>query len=157
MDVTAADFRQHFEILSDEALLETNRDDLVEVARQCYDEEIARRGLNAAEEPAETPAEIAGPPVGDGPKMVQIATFLSGEELNLARGLLDEASIPYHVVNPLAALGGIELRLMVPADLEEQSLEILAYEVSEEELAAQAEAAGMMEQSSEEELPDADD
>jgi hypothetical protein len=157
VEVTAADFRQHFELLSDEALLETNREELVEVARQCFDEEVSRRGLNAGDEAAamaaETPVE-AGNAVGD---LVQVATFLSGDELNLARGLLEEASIPYHIVNPLAALGGIELRLMVPAALQEQALEILASEVSEEELAAQAEAAAMSETDAEEALSDHDD
>ena len=47
MDVTLDDFRKHFELLSDDALLETNRDELVEAAQQCYDAEIARRGLHA--------------------------------------------------------------------------------------------------------------
>ena len=48
MEVSQADFRQHYELLSDEALLEINAEDLVDVARQCLEEEIANRGLNAA-------------------------------------------------------------------------------------------------------------
>lgn len=157
MEVTAADFRQHFELLSDEALLETNRDELVEVAQQCLAEEIARRGLNTAEEPADGAAEPRTTEASVSDELVLAATFLSGDELNMARGLLEEAGIPYHVVNPLAALGGVELRLMVPKALEEQAIEILSAEISEEELAAQAEAAGMLESELEEELPDADD
>lgn len=141
MEVTAEDFRQHFELLSDEALLETKREDLVEVAKECFDAEVSRRGLNATEEPAEAAGEASGQPTADREELVLVATFLSGDELNLARGLLDEASIPYHIVNPLAALGGIELRLMVPAALAEQAIEILEAEISDEELAAQAEAA----------------
>ena len=35
--------RQHYAELSDEALREIDRDDLVEAARSCYDEEVARR------------------------------------------------------------------------------------------------------------------
>jgi hypothetical protein len=50
MEVTAVDFRKHFELLSDESLLETNREELVEVAQQCFDEEVARRGLNETED-----------------------------------------------------------------------------------------------------------
>ncbi len=145
LEVTATDFRRHYEMLSDEALLETDRGDLVELARQCFDEEVSRRGLNAAEDAAESSGEAGERPALAGEELVPVATFLSGDELTLARGLLDEASIPYHVVNPLAALGGIELRLMVPAALEEQAREILASEISDEELAAQAEAAGMLE------------
>lgn len=150
MNVTAADFRQHFELLSDEALLEIKRDELVELAQQCYDEEIERRGLSSGETPAEAAVESAPHEADRSQEMVLAATFLSGEELNLARGLLDDAGVPYHIVNPLAALGGVELRLMVPKALEEHALEILAFEISEEELAAQAEAAGMLEESEEE-------
>jgi hypothetical protein len=157
VNVTAADFRKHFGFLSDEALLETNRNDLVDIARQCLDEEISRRGLNAAEESAETPSDPAQHEASVSEKLVVVDTFLSGEELNLARGLLEEASIPYHVENPLAALGGIELRLLVPEALEADAREILNSEISEEELAAQAEAAGAVEDETEEELADRDD
>jgi hypothetical protein len=157
VNVTAADFRKHFGFLSDDALLETNRTDLVDIARQCLDEEISRRGLNAAEEPVETASDPAQHEASVSEKLIVVATFLSGEELNLARGLLEEASIPYHVENPLAALGGIELRLLVPEALEADAREILNSEISEEELAAQAEAAGAVEDETEEELADRDD
>lgn len=142
MEVTAADFRKHFALLSDEALLEINRGDLVEIAQQCLDEEVARRQLNRAEPRTETAREQPQHEASRAEELVHVATFLTGEELSMARGLLEEAAIPYHIENPLAALGGIELRLMVPASLEEQALEILSAEISEEELAAQAEAAG---------------
>lgn len=158
MNVTAQDFRQRFELLSDEALLEINKDELVEIARDCLDEEIARRGLNTPEAPAEAAPEESQHEASLSDRLVLVATFLSGEELNMARGLLDEASIPYHIENPLAALGGIELRLMVPAQFEHEALEILSSEISEEELAAQAEAAAMAEETEEvEELSDRDD
>ena len=42
------------------------------------------------------------------------------------------------------------MRLLVPAAFEEQALEVLDYEISDEELAAQAEAAGEMEPEPEE-------
>ena len=148
MDVSQADFRQHYELLSDEALLEINADDLVDVARECLEEEIANRGLNVAA--AESPAEMEAEPVlGDEePGEVMIATFTNGDELNLARGLLQIAEIPSRVDNPLAVMGGMELRLFVPAAFEEHALEVLAAEISEEELAAQAEAAGEQEEES---------
>jgi hypothetical protein len=146
VEVTQADFRQHYELLSDDALLEINADELVDVARQCLEEEIACRGLNVAGEPP--PEEIpAEPEAGeDDPGEVLIATFTSGDELNLARGLLQMAEIPSRVDNPLAVMGGMELRLFVPAAFEEHALEVLAAEISEEELAAQAEAAGEQEE-----------
>ncbi len=146
MDVSQADFRQHYELLSDEALLEINAEDLVDVARQCLEEEIANRGLNVAA--AESPEEVAAEPVAgeEEPGEVMIATFTNGDELNLARGLLQIAEIPSRVDNPLAVMGGMELRLFVPAAFEEHALEVLAAEISEEELAAQAEAAGEQEE-----------
>jgi hypothetical protein len=160
LEVTAADFRSHFELLSDEALLETNREDLVEIAKQCFEEEISRRGLNAGDEAPEATGEPASEPADHGTEEVLLATFLSGDEINLVRGLLEGAGIPSRVVNPLAALGAVELRLLVPLAYEEQALEILAMQISDEELAAQAEAAGAFETESakeEEELsgPDA--
>ena len=142
MQVSQADFRQHYELLSDEALLEINPEELVDVARQCLEEEIAQRGLNVAAD--DTPEEIAAEavPAEEDPGEVLIATFTSGDELSLARGLLQSAEIPSRVENPLAVMGGMELRLIVPAAFEEHALEVLGAEISDEELAAQAEAAG---------------
>jgi hypothetical protein len=148
VDVSQADFRQHYELLSDEALLEINAGDLVDVARQCLEEEITNRGLNVAA--ADAPQELAAQPAAgeegeQGPGEVLIATFTNGDELNLVRGLFQSAEIPSRVDNPLAVMGGMELRLFVPAAFEEHALEVLAAEISEEELAAQAEAAGEQE------------
>lgn len=159
MEVSQADFRQHYELLSDEALLETNTEDLVDVARQCLEEEIERRGLNAVadDSPEEVGAEIAAEPAAGEEEAgeVLIATFTNGDELNLARGLLQSAEIPSRVDNPLAVMGGMELRLFVPAAFEEHALEVLEAEISDEELAAQAEAAGELEEESEDpENPD---
>jgi putative signal transducing protein len=150
VQVSADDFRRHFELLSDAALLETNRDDLVEIARECYDVEVAHRGLNSppADEPAAEPVEHDASP---GEELVAIATYNIPEEASLARGLLESAEIPYHLENEFAALGGFQLRLTVPAAFEADAREILEAEISDEELAAQAEAAGIPEEGAEEE------
>jgi len=141
MEVSLDDFRKHFELLSDAALLETNRDDLVAAARLCYDEEVARRGLNAPpQEPAE--GEVQPTPEPEGGPMVHIATYIIPEEASLARGLLQSAGIPFFMENELAPLGGIQIQLMVPAAYEADAREILEHELTDEELAAQAEAAG---------------
>ena len=148
MEVSQADFRQHYELLSDEALLETNPEDLVDVARECLEEEIARRGLSVVAD--DTPQEVDEPAAGEeNPGEILLATFTNGDELNLARGLLQSAEIPSRVENPLAVMGGMELRLIVPAAFEEHALEVLAAEISDEDLAAQAEAAGEQEEESE--------
>ena len=143
MEISLDDFRRHFELLSDAALLETNREDLVEAARGCYDEEVARRGLNSS--PADEEV-AAAEPVAEAPELVVIATYNIPEEASLARGLLESAEIPYHLENELAPLGGFQLRLLVPAAFEADAIEILEAEISDEELAAQAEAAGIVEE-----------
>lgn len=151
MQVSPDDFRRHFELLSDAALLSTNREELVEAAREVFDAEVARRGLNTPpdDEPAgdATSAALAG---HEGEELVLIATYNIPDEASLARGLLESAEIPYQLQNEYVALGGFQLRLMVPAAFEEQAIEVLQSEISDEELAAQAEAAGVMEDDSEE-------
>jgi Putative prokaryotic signal transducing protein len=146
VQVSHDDFRQHFELLSDEALLETSREDLVEAAKAVYDEELERRGLNTTvtEEPGEPMPDAVAPQ--EGADLALVATYNVLEEASLARGLLQSAEIPYVMQNDYSALGGIALRLLVPQQYEEQAIEILQHEISEEELAAQAEAAGMLEE-----------
>jgi hypothetical protein len=151
VEVSADDFRRHFELLSDAALLETNREDLVEIARGCYDEEVERRGLNSPPESDAAAQEAVAHQASPGEELVLIATYNIPEEASLARGLLDSAEIPYHLENEFAALGGFQLRLMVPAAFEAEALEVLEAEISDEELAAQAEAAGIPEEDSESE------
>ncbi|MEO8098900.1 MAG: hypothetical protein ABI811_14455 [Acidobacteriota bacterium] len=46
MTLDYEDFRKHFAGLSDEALEEIDRDELVELAQQAYDEAIAERGID---------------------------------------------------------------------------------------------------------------
>ena len=153
MDVSLDDFRRHFGILSDDALLATHREDLVESAQQCLDEELSRRGLlTGAPGSGEIVAEpTEADPDSSGGEPVSIATYTVAEEASLARGLLRIASIPCHLANEYTGLGGFQLELMVPAAYVEQALEVLGAEISDEELAAQAEAAGAPESEFEEE------
>jgi hypothetical protein len=143
MDVGPEDFRRHFGILSDDALLATRKEDLVESARECYNEELSRRGLSAdAPVSAGTATEgRTSDPAASGDEPVLISTFTVAEEANLARGLLQSASIPLHLASEYTGLGSFQIRLMVPAAFAEQALEILGTEISDEELAAQAEEA----------------
>jgi hypothetical protein len=150
MEVSLDDFRRHFELLSDETLLATNREELVEGARECYDEEVARRGLNSP--PPDEP--VAGEVVTteephQAEELVLVATYHNADEAALARSLLEGAEIPFRLQNEMAPLGGL-MRLLVPAAFEADALEVLESEISEEDLAAQAEAAGMIEEDSEE-------
>ncbi|HVW83333.1 MAG TPA: hypothetical protein VHB50_01565, partial [Bryobacteraceae bacterium] len=101
MNISAEDFRQHFALLSDEALLATRRDDLTDVAKACYDDEVAHRELSpdAAEEDTQE-AEIQEERSEEdqanehGKDMVSLTSFPDVEEARLARGLLQIAGIP---------------------------------------------------------------
>ena len=57
--------RQHYNMLSDEALLSIDRSDLVEIAQKCYDAELARRELTPLH--ALRPTEESRPVIGQLP------------------------------------------------------------------------------------------
>ena len=144
MQIDPEDFKRHYALLSDDALLEINRDELVDAARPYYDAELAERKLAPpeAEESAssQNPSDNAPNKTEDGLQLVAI--FLSLEEANFARGLLESADIPCSFENTQAAAwsGSGELRLMVPASAYDRACEILETEIGEEDLIAQAEA-----------------
>ena len=137
MQIDLDDFRHRYEELSDEALLELDRDDLVDLARDCYDAELSRRGLRrSSSSPPATQVQDHG-------ELVELAIFSSSSEADLARALLETAAIPCSLENEFAGktlrvTDG--LRLFVPASLLQSAREILDAPVSDEELIAQAEA-----------------
>ena len=144
MQIDPEDFKRHYALLSDDALLEINRGELVDAARPYYDAELAERKLappEGEENPSspdrgdETPSQTEG-----GPQLV--ATFLSLEEANFARGLLQSADITCSLENEHGVqwAGNGALRMMVPASAYDRACEILETEISEEDLIAQAEA-----------------
>jgi hypothetical protein len=148
MKLDPAELRQQYESLSDEALLAMNRADLVDLARQIYDEELESRGLGL---PAAVESESGKLPKSEsGEEMVEAAVYDSRSEARLAKSFLLSAEIPCELENEFA-LDDARLRLLVPASLLDQALDVLSAEISEEELAAQAEAAG--EQESPEKVP----
>jgi hypothetical protein len=155
MKVDAEDFRRVYESMNDDALLAVKREELVPVAQQCYDIEVARRGL-AGEEVEEAEA-VAPEAAGESEEMVELATFTDVDDARMARELLKSAEIPCYLQNddPLAGnwIGGAgqgAFRLSVPPEWLEQAREILETEISDEELAAQAEAAAELEELEEE-------
>jgi hypothetical protein len=137
MNVDEDDFRKRYAELSDDGLLSIDREELVDAARRCYDEELARRGLqeyNVGEEPEGVEDEL-----------VVAATFLFPDEAGVARSLLRSADIPCYLENEhtlsaawtwSCALGW--LRLMVPASLREEVQEILSTGYSEAGFTTQA-------------------
>ena len=128
MKVSAEDFRRQYAGLSDEALLDVDRRDLVELARACYDEELARRQLKA---PAPAAAASAPEPHEKTEEFVVAATYVSQEDARLANGLLQAAGIRAH-------LGAGGLALLVPVSTREDARDILAAQVFDEQLAETA-------------------
>ena len=137
MQIDPEEFRRYYDSLSDEALIEIDQDELVDVARQCYEEELARRGIAFEAEPAAASAESA-----THQNWVLAATYLTAEEANMAHAMLESAAIPARLAsnNTSAWSGTGELRLMVPPEFLEEAEIILASEISDEDLIAQAEA-----------------
>jgi len=129
MKVSVEDFRRQYAGLSDEALLDVDRRDLIELARSCYDEEVARRQLKA---PA--PAAAIAQPAEEPEDFAVARTYESQEEAKLARELLRSAGIR-------AQLGAGGLALLVPLSTREDAREVLDAQVSDEAL-AEAAAAG---------------
>jgi hypothetical protein len=141
VQIDPEDFKRHYAMLSDAALLEIDRDELVDVARACYDAELAERDLAPEEPQPSAPAmePTAAPAEGE---LQLVGTFLSIEEANFARGLLQSADVACSLENEFTATysGAGALRLLVPASAYDRACEILDAEISEEELIAQAEA-----------------
>ena len=73
--------------------------------------------------------------------MAEAAIYFSVDEARIARQLLRSAEIPCDIANePNWAIDGI--KLLVPKSMLEDAKAVLSTEMSEEELAAQAVAAG---------------
>ena len=144
MKVDADDFRRVYESLNDEALLAVKRDELVEVARQCYDVEVAQRGLTAHGDAAAVPAPSRAEAAGE--ELAEVATFTDADDARLARDLLASAEIPSYLAADANLPGNMSapsgFRLSVSPSLLDQAREVLDSQISDEELAAQAEAAG---------------
>jgi hypothetical protein len=125
MQVDPEYLRQHYNLLSDEALLSIDRSDLVEVAQKYYDAELARRGLtppHAVERTEESrrftgqaddssfeEAELKVEPgateerpdwldeAAEVYSRVVVAGTAPAPDMVDARGALEAAGIPYHL------------------------------------------------------------
>jgi hypothetical protein len=158
MNVTAEDLRRHYDSLSDAALLAIQKSDLTDLARACYEEECERRGFGGPAAGAQTSAASAEGVTVE-PVVIQLVTVadsLAAEEARYARELLASAGIPSEIANPnpTAAFSNAvgDYTLQVSEEFAEHAREILGAELTEEELAAQAEAAGL-EDGADEETP----
>jgi hypothetical protein len=135
--LTADDFRRNYEAMADGELLSLDREELMDVARQCYDAEVKRRGLKRARP---MPVEVEEDELDSGPEAevdeieepVAIEVFAHVGEARLAREVLQAEGVPCYLENDhllhipfvVQAQGGV--RLMVPARYEDRARELLA-------------------------------
>jgi hypothetical protein len=145
MDANLEDVKRHVATLSDEALLEVKREDLVEAAQAIYGAELAKRGLAW---PAEEVEEEEGP-VSPGGGLVSLGKYDSVDEARFARDLLRNEQIPAWLAAELQIrkadpdpMAGLEL--FTQADYAEAAELLLTSDVSDEELARQAVEAGQL-------------
>jgi hypothetical protein len=127
MGAAQSDFQKHFSSLSDIALLEVERDDLVKAAKVIYDQEINRRGLTVETESPE--AELSS-----GERLVNVVEFESAEDATRAQEQLKKNGIPAYIA------------VAVPEAFARQAIRLLDPGVSDEELAALAESAEPLEE-----------
>jgi len=144
MKFSADDFKRLYAEMPDEELRSLAREELTEVARQCYDYELKRRGLEAkpprrAIQPVVVPEEPERiVPQSEDPleeaihaeveqeeeeDLAPAAIFTSREEAKAARGRLQSAAIPAFLENDTQAAGGF--RLLVAASYVDQAREVL--------------------------------
>ena len=126
MGAAQSDFQKHFSGLSDMALLEVQRDDLVDAAKVVYDQEIDRRGLAVKTGPPD--AELSG-----GEQLVNVVEFESAEDATRAQETLKKNGIPAYIA------------VAVPEAFARQAIRLLDPGVSDEELTALAESAEQLE------------
>jgi hypothetical protein len=132
MKLTAEDYRESYRTLSDEEFLAIDRDDLVDVARRCYDAELKRRQLEPRTEEddtAEFEAALESTAMPDDEEIVQVALLTDLGRATYARKILLDADIPANL-NGKPALPGIyaegAIGLLVPASCAELARELLA-------------------------------
>ena len=153
MQINLDDLRDHYRSLTEDELLEIERAELTEAAQKCYDEEIARRGLSASQEPAtesEPEEELEALDTSiDADWLADAAIACSytsvpgstaAADADHARDVLQEAGIPSQVSvldndpNNADSPTFPEFRVMVPGPLNLKATSVLDKEIFNEGL-----------------------
>ncbi len=129
MSVDLKSLRRHSADLSDEALAEIDRNDLVDAARQCYDEELGRRQPAAEPEP-----EPAAPAVATEERVAAAGT--DGEpawlpDAAVACAFVVHRGMPYceQAANACAVLDGAGIPCHVRVQEQDEESKNSLYEV----------------------------
>ncbi len=147
---------RHYASLSDEALLELDRSELVETARKCYDEELARRKPVGLTKPSVQTTDLEShlPDYTNKPEWLdeasevfsqyEAAGVTTAPEIANARDALEAAGIPCYLdladppeEKPLAQKPPRLWRLMVPGDLNQRATSILERDIFNAEFEAE--------------------
>ena len=107
MRIDPDDIRRRYAVMSDEELLALDSEELSDIARPIYEQEIAARGLDGDSAPLEEDAELAQEDAGPAPDWAEdaavICTFSVDPSTNEATGTgpaveaLEAAGIPCHL------------------------------------------------------------
>lgn len=97
MTPDAAQLRQHYASLSDDALLEVDRSELTEMGRQCYDEELASRKLASEPDRDEEDAPEWLEEAACACSFASLPGNDSAPDLEQARIILESSGIPCYV------------------------------------------------------------
>ena len=151
MEATLEDLQRHYSLLSDESLLTTDREDLTDTGKICFDAELARRGLKQEMDTPEPETSAESSPEKDvqPSDLVVIGTYEHADEIRIAQGILRSAGILSRRSDEIARPGARRLGtvdLLVAADVAEDAALILESQISDEDLARQAEAAAPIEE-----------
>jgi cell division septation protein DedD len=135
MKFSSDDFKRLYAEMPDEELRSLVREELSEVARPCYDAELARRGLQPAkprrtirpEIPVEEREEIAPKFAPESEEVLEeavereeeedlapAAIFTTREEAKAAKARLQSAAIPAFLEDDTPAGGGFRLLVAAP-------------------------------------------
>ncbi|HEX5226705.1 MAG TPA: hypothetical protein VFW44_03305 [Bryobacteraceae bacterium] len=103
MNVSEEDFKRRYAELSDDGLLSLDREDLVDIARRCYDEELERRGIEIKQNILqEREMEIVPPPPNYAGATGRTITANPVAGINLGR-----YKIPILIAGALASLAWV--------------------------------------------------
>jgi hypothetical protein len=153
VDLDVNELRRQYEAMSDEALLELDRDELVEAAQQCYDEELnlrkvrpelRKRKPSAAVTSQSIEIEWAGQEepewLGEAFTVLSVSTRYRNDDttqrLRDAVDVLVNAGIPCYVRGQDREGTVVEYELMVPAKQHLQALSVLDRDMLNAEMEA---------------------
>lgn len=123
MKITTDQLKASYRRMPDEELLELDREELTDTARACYDEEVARRGLDGA-----SPQEGAPDSTGEEP-WVAAGSCRSEEEAWRQQTMLESANIPARIqTSEERGLQIAGFQVQVPASLVEDARRLLGAE-----------------------------